>query len=167
MDSKRRQCAVVEFLMREGVQGVRYPQRAAGGLWKWHHWERCLLIGDLCQAFWECQWQDFDLNNGVISINLLWPAVDVGRPAPLLHRELDGRTLLLLGIHYLPAIKKEKLLVGRVVLPACEIWMTYASQKKKVMLTLQYFQHSPHITGSTIKKNNCNASSCGTQHVHQ
>lgn len=107
------------------------------------------------------------LINGVVSMDTLWPSGDFGGPAPLLRQELGDGTLLLLGIHYLPAIKKEKLLVGRVVLPACKIWMTYASQKKKVMLTLQYFQHSPHITGSTIKKNNCNASSCGTQHVHQ
>jgi hypothetical protein len=47
--------------------------------------------------------------------------VDVGQPAPFLHQELNDGTLLLLGIHYLPAIEKVTIGRGRITLPTFAI----------------------------------------------
>jgi hypothetical protein len=46
--------------------------------------------------------------------------VDVGQAAPFLRQELNDGTMLLLGIHYLPAIKEE-VTRERVTLPNCAI----------------------------------------------
>lgn len=50
------------------------------------------------------------LANDVISVGVVWPSVDIGELAPLLHQEVGGGALLLLGIRGSPAMKKEKLL---------------------------------------------------------
>jgi hypothetical protein len=50
--------------------------------------------------------------------------VDVAQAAPFLRQELNDGTLLSLGIHYLPAIKKKVAIGrgrGRVTLPTCGI----------------------------------------------